>query len=172
MKPEANVWRVYDIELSVRAPIGDPEFLKTLAKNLEEQQQSSNEMWAVMSLGAIASAEAKYQSNSPKRIFTCSLRDLAEASKVIPGGEYPGMPVDEELATGKKNGYVFALTGCDALHFKAVAEPAAAAAGHRAFCTDESGTIKSSSDGRATSCLSNGEVYRGRQASGAGVLVE
>src|SRR5581483_8658697 len=64
LKPEANVWRIYDINLSVRAPIGDPEFLKTLIDTLLEQQQSSNEMMAAMALRSIATAETSFKSGS------------------------------------------------------------------------------------------------------------
>ncbi len=167
MKTEASVWRVYDVELGVRAPLGDPDFLKTLVKNLEEKQQSSNEMWATISLNAIAGAETRYQANSSTHAFTCSLRQLAEQNNGKPG-EYADMPVDNELAGGKKNGYVFALTGCDALHFKAAAEPSTPSAGHRAFCVDETGTVKSANDGKATTCLSNGELYQGPRATGLG----
>jgi hypothetical protein len=158
LKTEADVWRIYDAQLTVRAPIGDPDFLKTLMKNLLEQQQSTNEMWATISLRAIAGAETVYQSTSATHAFTCSLSQLVEASKPK-DGEFRGALVDDELATGKKKGYVFALTGCDALHFKAVAEPATPTSGRRAFCTDESNTIRFSRDGKGTTCVSHGEAY-------------
>ncbi len=172
LKTEASVWRIYDASLAVRAPLGDPDFLKTLVKNLLDKQQSSNEMWATISLGAIAGAETRYQASSPNHAYSCSLSQLAQQNK-SKTGEYAGMPVDDELATGKKNGYVFALTGCDALHFKAVAEPSTPAMGQRAFCVDESGTIKFSSNGKATTCLSNGQVYQGPRATGlSGIAID
>jgi hypothetical protein len=160
LKTEANVWRIYDISLSARAPIGDPDFLKTLVKHLERNQQGSNETWAQMSLRSIAGAEANYLTTSPNHAYTCSLSQLAQATKPKEG-EYPAAIVDEQLATGKKNGYIFALTGCDALHFKAAAEPATPGAGRNAFCVDESGTIKFSPDRKATTCLSRGQQYGG-----------
>jgi hypothetical protein len=158
LKQEANIWRVYDINLSARAPLGDPDFLRTLVKHLEQDQQNSNEMWAQMSLRAITSAETAYHGSSPSHAYSCSLPQLSQASK-SKQGEYPTMEIDEQLAAGKKNGYIFALTGCDALHFRAAAEPATPSAGRKAFCVDESGTVKFSNDRKATTCLSRGETY-------------
>ncbi len=175
LKTEESVWKIYDINLSVRAPIGDPEFLKTLVKNLMEQQQKSNEAMATMYLRAIAGAETKHKASSSNGAYSCSLSKLAEANGQVKEGEYSTtMPVDSELATGKKAGYVFAVTGCDALHFKAAAEPATPAAGRRAFCIDESNTLKFSSDGKATTCISRGEIYSGsadaESATGIGIV--
>ncbi len=64
---------------------------------------------------------------------------------------------DRELASGKKGGYIFAISGCDGSHYKIVAEPAVRDSGQRAFCSDEGGTIRASADGKATTCLANGE---------------
>lgn len=168
LKTEANVWRIYDINLSARAPLGDPDFLKTLVKHLEQDQQNTNEAWAQMSLRAIAGAETAYRSNAPNHAYSCSLSQLAEASKPKEG-EYSGMPIDEQLVTGKKNGYIFALTGCDALHFKAAAEPTTPSAGRNAFCVDESGVVKFSADRKATTCLSSGQPYEGQSATGIAI---
>lgn len=156
MKTEAGVWRVNEISLSVRMPLADPDFLKGLVKDLKKQQQGSNEGRAGMSLRTIISSETKFHAEHSERGYTCSLSELSKG-EAVEGPENRGAVVDGELATGKKNGYIFAVTGCDRLHYKVAAEPASAAAGHRAFCADESGEIKYSSDGKATTCLSRGK---------------
>ena len=156
MKTEAGIWRLNEIALSVRMPLADPEFLKGLVKDLKKQQQGSNEARAGMSLRTIISSETRFHAEHSERGYTCSLSELSKGGAVeVP--ENRGAFVDAELATGKKNGYIFVVTGCDRLHYKVAAEPASAAAGHRALCGDESGEIRFASDGKATTCLSRGK---------------
>ena len=152
MKTESDVWRLNEIVFSARVPLADPDFLKDVVKDLEEKQRSRNDALASWSLSLIGKAENQYRSSHPDLGFTCSLSQLAAASK-----EGQGIPIDDELGAGKKNGYVFALTGCDSMHFKVAAEPAVAGGGQRAFCSDESGVIKVAKNGKATTCLTSGE---------------
>jgi TonB family protein len=70
--------------------------------------------------------------------------------------------------SGKKNGYSFAISGCDASHYQFVAEPAVPDSGQRAFCSDESGTVRASADGKAATCLSSGEVVE-QKTPGPGI---
>jgi TonB family protein len=74
--------------------------------------------------------------------------------------------LNSELATGKSGGYIFAISGCDGTQYKVVAEPETPDSGQRAFCSDESGNLRSSADGKATTCLSSGETVEGQQATG------
>ena len=152
MKTESDVWRLNEIVFSARVPLADPDFLKDVVKDLQEKQRSRNDAQASWSIRLIGNAEKQYQSKHPDRGFTCSLSQLAAASK-----EGQGIPIDDELGAGQKNGYVFALTGCDSMHFKVAAEPAVAGGGQRAFCSDESGVIKVAKNGKATTCLNSGE---------------
>jgi hypothetical protein len=115
----------------------------------------------------ISAAEEGYHSKHGS--YACSLAGLADATK--PGPDNPGVYFDPELASGKKGGYVFAVSGCDALHYKAVAEPALDDSGQRAFCTDERGTIRASADGKATSCLSSGEEIDQKTYPGFGATI-
>jgi len=154
MKTESDVWRLNEILFSARVPLADPDYLKDVVKDLEEKQRSRNDAMASWSIGVIGNAENQYRASHPERGFACSLSQLAEASKE---GEPRGIPIDDELAAGKKNGYVFALTGCDGSHFKVAAEPAVAGGGQRAFCADESGVVKFAKNGKATTCLTSGE---------------
>ena len=98
----------------------------------------------------IVAAETGYHTKHPG--YTCSLSELATLSSEG-SGEHTKMPIDPDLAKGTKQGYVFALTGCDVLHYKIAAEPATPSAGHRAFCADESGVLKFSKNGKASYLL-------------------
>jgi hypothetical protein len=74
--------------------------------------------------------------------------------------EHQAMLIDPRLASGKKNGYVFALSGCDgtpASRYSITAVPADPSSGTRAFCSDESAVIRVSADGKANSCLNLGK---------------
>lgn len=148
MKTEGDVWRLTDITVMVKFPLADPDFLKTI----EDRQRKKNEQMTVWAMRTIAGEEESYHAR--RGSYACSLAGLADANKPSPEG---GAFFDPELATGKKGGYVFAISGCDALHYKAVAEPALEDSGQRAFCTDERGAIRASSDGKATTCLTSGE---------------
>jgi hypothetical protein len=156
MKTETGIWRLNEIALSVRMPLADPDFLKGLVKDLKKKQQGSNETMAGISLRTIISSETKFNAEHSERGYTCSLSELSKGG-AVEAPENRGAVVDAELATGKKNGYILVLTGCDRLHYKMAAEPASAAAGQRAFCADESGEIKFASDGKATTCFSRGK---------------
>jgi TonB family protein len=140
MGTEENVWKLNEITLTVRIPLGDPEFLKAM----ENKQRGQNEMSSMAMLRAVDSAEKNY--SSTKGRYACSLSAL--------GSEYL---YDPELAKGSRNGYNFVISSCDTGHFKAVAEPAVADSGERAFCSDETGEVRAASDGKATTCLSDGE---------------
>jgi hypothetical protein len=153
MKMEDGIWRLNEARFTARMPLGDPDFLKTLVKQIEEKQRDGNQMRAQFSIRALQNAEKAYHAKHPQ--FSCSLKDLTAAGG---GDEQDPMPVDEELASGKKNSYIFALTGCDASHYKIAAEPAAAGTSQYAFCTDESEVIKFSKDGEAINCLMHGET--------------
>jgi len=74
--------------------------------------------------------------------------------------EHQAMLIDPRLAAGRKNGYLFALSGCDgnpATRYRISAAPADPSSGTRAFCSDESAVIRFSPDGKAASCLSMGK---------------
>jgi len=159
MKSEADIWRVNEINLSARMPLGDEDFLKDLVKNLQDKQQHQNETMTQFALQSIVRAENSYHASHADGAYLCSLSELA---KVEVGDEAGGEQrkyrvINDELGAGNQNGYVFALSGCDAGHFKAVAQPSTSAAGKRAFCVDENGRAKYSKDGKATTCLMRGE---------------
>ena len=159
MQQEANVWRLNEIAVTVRVPLADPAFLKTM----EDQQRSRNEQMAMWAIQQVNTAEKSYTAAHGN--YACSLPALAAAAqKQKPPAVYF---FDPELAKGTKAGYVFAISGCDPSHYKIVAEPAVADAGERAFCSDEGGSVRASADGKATTCLASGEALQGAEAERA-----
>jgi TonB family protein len=158
MKMEAEVWRLNEISAAVRLPLADPAFLKSLL----ERQRAQNEQMALMSTRSVISAENSYQ--AAQGGFACTLSALGSTGKGT-GAAHRTYLYDSQLASGKKNGYNFALSGCDTSHYQLVAEPAVPDSGQRAFCSDESGTVRAAADGKAASCLSSGEVVEDKAAA-------
>lgn len=150
MKMESSIWRLNDVSIALQMPLANPAFLKSI----EERQLRQNEQTALWSIRAVVAAEKSYQ--SAQGDFACTLSALGSASKTsgVPRRSYL---YDSQVAGGKKNGYTFAISECDASHYHAIAEPVLSESGQRAYCADESGTVRSSSDGKAATCLSTGE---------------
>jgi TonB family protein len=146
MKTEADVWRLNEIRAEVRVPLADPDFLK----NIERQNGKQNEQGAQTAMRIIVAQETAYHSSHGT--YACSLAGLVGKGEGISNGSF------SDLATGKHGGYVYALSGCDSAQYKIVAEPEINDSGQRAFCSDESGVMRAASDGKATTCLSSGEV--------------
>ena len=154
MKTDADVWRLNEINVNIKVPLADPDFLKSL----ESKQRAEDEQIAMASMRAVIGAESAYQ--SAQSSFACSLAALGGANKTPDHRVYL---FDTQLIAGKKSGYVFAITGCDAAHYKLAAEPALPDAGERAFCADESGAMRASADGKATTCISSGETVESNE---------
>ena len=155
MKMESDVWRLNEISVSVRLPLADPDFLKSI----EGKQRTQNEQMTIWALRSVNMGEKSY--SSAQGSFACTLSALAGSGKA---GERAFL-YDSQLAGGKKNGYIYVISGCDASHYKVVAEPAVPDSGQRAFCSDESGAIRASADGKATTCLSGGEPVEEKSTS-------
>ena len=149
MQSEANVWRLNEISVTVRVPLADPNFLKSM----EDSQRTRNEQRTMMWIQQVNMAQKRYSAMQGR--FACSLAVLGGPARG--GGAYL---YDPELAKGSKDGYVYVISGCDPSHYKIVAEPAIADSEQRAFCSDEDGDIRAASDGKATTCLSSGDVVQ------------
>ncbi len=121
--------------------------------NLLRARMAANESSAVSSVSTLNVAEINYVTAHPAQGYTCSLSDLSDAGSI-----------KGPLATGQKNGYAFELTGCAPatdggpnVKYQVVAYPVRVhQTGRRAFCSDESATIKVDSGGSAQTCLENG----------------
>jgi hypothetical protein len=176
MKPEDGIWRVEEITLTFKVSLTNAELLKAMSTPWKPAVESpnptlsianpvassgTNETSAISAMKTILSAETTYATTYGHG-YTCSLSDLGGMG-AMERNDHQAMLIEPRLANGKKNGYHFALTGCSggsAPHFSLVAVPAETAGGMRSFCADESGLLRSSSDGSAASCLSAGTPLR------------
>ena len=167
MKMENDVWRLNEISVTLRLPLADPDFLKSI----EDRQRAQNEQMTILSVQSINTSEAT--SKAARGSFACDLSALGGSGKPASGTNHAYL-YDPQLASGKKGGYIFAISGCDGSHYKVAAEPAVPETGQRAFCSDESGAIRASSDGKATTCLSSGEPVTdnaGRTPAATGLAI-
>jgi hypothetical protein len=122
--------------------------------------KAANETTAVNGVRLLNTAEVTYAAAYPGHGFTCSLSDLGGMGGGGGVNEHQAMLIDPRLAHGKKNGYVFTMSGCDgspASKYFISAAPADSDSGTRAFCSDESGVIRFSEDGKTASCLTAGK---------------
>ncbi|MGA9967504.1 MAG: hypothetical protein WBQ10_20065 [Terriglobales bacterium] len=180
MKQEAGSWRLNEISMTIGMSLTDPAFLKAMTTNMRPATMAgsqasaggpttftpmsgmiaANESAAVGGLRTLNTAEITYAASFPAHGFTCTLSDLGGMGSGSGVTEHQAMLIDPRLAGGKKNGYLFAFSGCDgtpASRYSVTAVPADPTSGTRAFCSDESAVIRSSADGKATSCLAIGK---------------
>lgn len=119
--------------------------------NLLRARMAANESSAVASIRTINAAELTYQQSHLDTGYTCSLPDLADQ-------------INTELASGRKTGYTFELTGCAGLpaggantKYQLVASPLTPnQTGVRAFCSDESAVVRMDAGGSSQRCLESG----------------
>jgi hypothetical protein len=167
LKQEAGIWRITEIGFSARLPIGNAEFLEAMTKEWMKGQRMSDSAAAIASMRAVITAQMQYASSYPGVGFTCTLANLGSEG-IRPGSrkqqpnELHAMLIDDVLASGQKSGYKFSLSNCvgpPATRFVLTAVPETPAAGQRAYCSDESGVIRFSMDGRAETCLASGKPF-------------
>jgi hypothetical protein len=172
MKMESGVWKLNEILVTIRLPLADPDFLKSITEGMKSQtaatagrpqgQTSTTTFGAdesvLTAIRTILSAEVTYAVTYPSVGYTCTLSDLDGFGGGTPN-EHQAMLIASGLASGKKYGYVFTLSGCTgtpATGFHLVAAPGGNSFGRRAFCSDQSGAIRSSADGNPATCLTGG----------------
>jgi len=173
MKQEARVWKLNEISVTVRVPLADPDLLKALTETMKARENASfsasphaqvnapsagSDAQVIAAMRTILTAEVTYAAAYPRVGFTCTLSDLDGFGGGEPN-EHQAMLINSGLASGKRYGYLFSLTGCSgapgtSFHLSAV--PNASTLGHKAFCADQSGTIRSSDDGSPATCLASG----------------
>jgi hypothetical protein len=164
MQQEKEIWRLAEVTAAAHVPLTDPDYLAGLRK----QQNEQYETMAQMRINAIVGAETNFASKNPKG-YTCTLGTLfangAENSE--DGGRFydPGQ-VNEEWS-----GYRFQLSGCEgnpATKFRITAVPVDTDSEMKTFCADQSRTIKFITDGKPSSCFSDGQPLK--QGSTAAVF--
>src|SRR5215470_8941548 len=113
MKSEKDIWRLNEISVTVRVPLADPDFLTTI----EDKQRAQNEQTTIWSLRTVNESEKAYA--KAQGGYACT---LAALTKKGPNGQQYSW--DTQLASGKKGGYIYAISSCDPARYKIVAEPA------------------------------------------------
>jgi hypothetical protein len=171
MKQEAHVWTLNEISVTVHLPLADPDFLKAMTEKMTAPtgattaghvevttQAAGSDAAVVAAMRTILTAEVTYFSTYPAVGYSCSLSSLDGFGGGQPN-EHQAMLINSGLASGKRYGFVFNLSGCGgppASSFQLTAAPNANTYGRKAFCADQSGVIRSSSDGNPATCVASG----------------
>ncbi|HKF19966.1 MAG TPA: hypothetical protein VKE93_00280 [Candidatus Angelobacter sp.] len=184
MQLQENVWRLNKISIGAEFPLGDPNFIQKallstgsaltsaafytpqteLRVESASAQHESPPMAPSQVVTLLGFGETIFARLHPEMGFTCSLSDLAEASKM--------MGVDQQVVSGVYNGYRFALSGCEgkpAGSFQISAEPLVPKPGMKAFCTDATQNLRTEETGRAPACLVSGKVENNQTGEGGSV---
>ena len=164
MKRQANVWRLNEISVNIKVPVGDPKLLEKFGNGMpgmigakvggsaSSKPEKPRDMAPREAITMVAFAESTFARSHPETGFTCTLADLAKSNP---------FNLDPRIFSGEPyRGYKFSLSGCQdkpSGSFRLVAEPVAPAAGAKAYCTDATNNVRSSDDGLGSSCLASGK---------------
>jgi type IV pilus assembly protein PilA len=123
--------------------------------NLLSARMSANEASAVQSLRTIQTAETEYNTTYPNLGFSATLADLggASSSACAPSPTQACL-IDNQLASGTKNGYAITWTGdglTPSVSYNLNGDPIVrGASGRRSFFTNYPGVIRYNDSGPAT----------------------
>ncbi len=121
-------------------------------------QAGGSDAMVIAAMRTILTAEVTYATSYPAIGYSCTLSDLDGFGGGTPN-EHQAMLINSGLASGKRYGYVFTLSGCGgtpATSFHLTAAPNGNSYGRKAFCADQSGVIRSASDGNPATCMASG----------------
>jgi type IV pilus assembly protein PilA len=182
MKQEAEIWKLNEISVTIHLPLADPDFLKAITEKITPRTGSSaaattgatgtfvprsevsvqaggGDAMVVAAMRTILTAEITYASSYPTVGYSCTLSDLDGFGGGSPN-EHQAMLINSGLASGRRYGFVFTLSGCGrtpANSFHLTAAPNGNSYGRKSFCADQSGVIRSSSDGNPATCMASGK---------------
>lgn len=184
MVRQQGIWRMSKIAVGAEFPVGDPEFLKkTYLKSMTDagmtggnassaavystydkaEAAQTPELAPGQLVMLIGLAERAFARKHPDIGFTCSLSELSEDASAY--------SLESRISTDNYKGYKITFSGCQgkpAGSFQVAIEPAPGK-GEKAYCTDATGNIRVSDDGRASTCLTSGRVEQTESATGVGV---
>jgi type IV pilus assembly protein PilA len=119
----------------------------------------SHELSAKKSLQTIQQSESMYSQNYPSKGFTCNLSYLGGDSAQGAPSATSAQILPQDLASGNKSGYNFAITNCQKSSqdgseringYTVTAVPEAVnRTGNRGYCMDEGGVLKQDPSGGA-----------------------
>ncbi|HXB22778.1 MAG TPA: prepilin-type N-terminal cleavage/methylation domain-containing protein [Candidatus Solibacter sp.] len=132
----------------------------------------ANEASAAASIRALHSAEAVYASNYPAIGYSAKLANLGRNGSTCESvGSTNACLIDDALATGIKNGYMFDLTGDGATPDNAYSINAVPISngytGQCSFSADQSGSIVAQSSAGHTSLVQSGGGPTGCELGGS-----
>lgn len=153
-KQEKEIWRLTELTAAAHIPLTDPDYLKGLRKQQDEETESQ----ARNRINVIAGAESGYLGRHPDLGYSCSLQTLFAPD---PGEDPNNQVFDPGQGNDQWYGYRIALSGCDGnppSKFKITATPADPDAKLKTFCTDETGKLKFLPAGKTSNCFSRGNA--------------
>jgi hypothetical protein len=189
MKREAELWTLNEVSITIRLPLADPDMLKAITDQMHWKPEMhaqpvfggtstdstrplltagtvpnalNSDAQVLNAMHTIVSAENTYASTYPNVGYTCTLSSLDGFGAGEPGPNQ-AMLISSSLAGGRKYGYVFTLSGCTGARagkFLLTAVPNEPGFGRKVFCSDESGTVRSSDEANAASCITTGNTVQ------------
>src|SRR6476661_7725377 len=166
MKRQANIWRLNDISINIKVPLGDPKLLEKFGSGMgtgmfgakvggvsaSGKPDKPRDMAPREAVQMLGMTESMFARMHPEIGFTCTLSDLAKPNM---------LNLDPRIFSGEPyHGYKFSLSGCQdkpSGSFHLVAEPVSPTGKAKAFCTDATNNVRSSDDGLGSSCLTSGK---------------
>jgi len=165
MKRQANIWRLNEISINIKVPVGDPKLLEKFGDGMpgmiggkiggsaSGKPEKPRDMAPREAIQMLGMTESMFARTHPEIGFTCTLADLAKPNL---------LNLDTRIFSGEPyHGYKFSLSGCQdkpSGSFHLVAEPVSPTGKAKAFCTDATNNVRSSDDGLGSSCLASGKM--------------
>lgn len=167
MKKQENIWRLNEISINIKVPLGDPKLLEKFGNGIgpgmfgakvggvsaSGKQEKPREMSPREAVQMLGMTESMFARTHPEIGFTCTLSELTKPNL---------LNLDPRIFSGEPyRGYKFSLSGCQEKpsgSFHLIAEPVSLAPKLKAFCTDATNNVRSSDDGSGSSCLSSGKL--------------
>ena len=159
MKSEGGTWRLDDISVNLRLPLGDEAFLDSLTSDRRPPHVEELEEAALSHLRTVNTAQVSYAAMFPELGYACSISYLGGTGEDEPASISARL-IDPGLSSGNLDGYLFSIEDCSGSpvdHFSLSALPESPQSGLRTFCSNETAVIRFSDDGTAA-CLNSGEA--------------
>jgi hypothetical protein len=178
MKKQENIWRLNEISINIKVPVGDPKLLEKFGSGMgtgmfgakvggvsaSGKPEKPRDMAPREAIQMLGMTESMFARMHPEIGFTCTLSDLAKPNM---------LNLDPRIFSGEPyHGYKFTLSGCQdkpSGSFHLVAEPVSPTGKAKAFCTDATNNVRSSDDGLGSSCLASGKLATSGVEDGAWV---
>jgi hypothetical protein len=167
MKKQENIWRLNEISINIKVPLGDPKLLEKFGSGIgpgifgakiggvsaSGKPDKTKDMAPREAVQMLGMTESMFARMHPDIGFTCTLSDLAKPNM---------LKLDPRIFSGEPyQGYKFSLSGCQdkpSGSFHLVAEPVSPTGKAKAFCIDATENVRSSDDGLGSSCLTSGKL--------------